>query len=212
MRHIRPTYSCVRRIPRLECRVRAKTLSTYKRALLPFVLWCSTHFLTLDDLRRFEPPWREPVLGEYRGHRVASFPPPSSGGAVLVQALNVLEGFDLSAHRAGDAAAIHLVATTLGHRAGGFGPLLRSLGFAALPLVLLVLGALPLATVQTAVWFAAHGLAVCAMIVCAREVLAIPLSRAALVCLLAVSVGWILLAILGWIADVGDLTGARGLI
>jgi gamma-glutamyltranspeptidase/glutathione hydrolase len=65
--------------------------------------------LTLDDLRRFEPTWREPVLGEYRGHRVASFPPPSSGGAVLVQALNVLEGFDLSAHRAGDAAAIHLV-------------------------------------------------------------------------------------------------------
>ena len=39
-----------------------------------------------------EPTWREPVLGTYRGHRVASFPPPSSGGAVLVQALNVLEG------------------------------------------------------------------------------------------------------------------------
>lgn len=65
--------------------------------------------LTLSDLRDFEPKWREPVLGEYRGHRVASFPPPSSGGAVLVQALNVLEGFDLSAHKAGDATSIHLV-------------------------------------------------------------------------------------------------------
>ena len=65
--------------------------------------------LTLDDLRAVEPKWRDPVLGEYRGHRIASFPPPSSGGAVLVQALNVLEGFDLSAHRAGDASAIHLV-------------------------------------------------------------------------------------------------------
>ena len=64
--------------------------------------------LTLDDLR---PSNRSgaTVLGEYRGHRIASFPPPSSGGAVLVQALNVLEGFDLSAHRAGDASAIHLV-------------------------------------------------------------------------------------------------------
>ena len=65
--------------------------------------------LTLDDLRAVEPKWRDPVLGEYRGHRDADFPPPSSGGAVLVQALNVLEGFDLSAHRAGDASAIHLV-------------------------------------------------------------------------------------------------------
>ena len=65
--------------------------------------------LTLDDLRNFEPKWREPVLGDYRGHRIASFPPPSSGGAVLVQALNVLEGFDLSAHRSRDASAIHLV-------------------------------------------------------------------------------------------------------
>ena len=65
--------------------------------------------LTLSDLRDFEPKWREPVLGEYRGHRVASFPPPSSGGAVLVQALNILEGFDLSAHNAGDATSIHLV-------------------------------------------------------------------------------------------------------
>jgi gamma-glutamyltranspeptidase/glutathione hydrolase len=65
--------------------------------------------LTLDDLRNYQPKWREPVLGSYRGLRVASFPPPSSGGAVLVQALNVLEGFDLRALRAGGAPAMHLV-------------------------------------------------------------------------------------------------------
>ena len=65
--------------------------------------------LTLDDLRNYSPRWRKPVLGTYRGLRVASFPPPSSGGAVLVQALNILEGFDLSGLRAGGAPAMHLV-------------------------------------------------------------------------------------------------------
>jgi gamma-glutamyltranspeptidase/glutathione hydrolase len=65
--------------------------------------------LTLEDLRNYQPRWREPVIGSYRGLRVASFPPPSSGGAVLIQALNILEGFDLASLRAGSAPAIHLV-------------------------------------------------------------------------------------------------------
>ncbi len=65
--------------------------------------------LTLDDLRGYRPRWREPVLGSYRGLRVASFPPPSSGGAVLLQALNVLEGFELSGLHPRGSAAIHLV-------------------------------------------------------------------------------------------------------
>ena len=65
--------------------------------------------LTVEDLEGYSPRWREPVVGQYRGLRVSSFPPPSSGGAVLVQALNILEGFDLSTHRAGSASAMHLV-------------------------------------------------------------------------------------------------------
>jgi gamma-glutamyltranspeptidase/glutathione hydrolase len=65
--------------------------------------------LTLEDLVAYQPRWREPVLGEYRGLRVASFPPPSSGGAVLVEALNVLEGFDLAGLGAGGSPAMHLV-------------------------------------------------------------------------------------------------------
>jgi gamma-glutamyltranspeptidase/glutathione hydrolase len=69
--------------------------------------------LTLDDLKSYEPKWREPVFGEYRGFRVASFPPPSSGGAVLIQALNVLEGFDLAGMRPGSSESIHLVAEAM---------------------------------------------------------------------------------------------------
>jgi gamma-glutamyltranspeptidase/glutathione hydrolase len=69
--------------------------------------------LTLEDIRDYEPRWREPVIGEYRGLRVASFPPPSSGGVVLIEALNVLEGFDLAALPPDSAQAIHLVAEAM---------------------------------------------------------------------------------------------------
>jgi gamma-glutamyltranspeptidase/glutathione hydrolase len=69
--------------------------------------------LTLSDLRDYQPRWRPPVLGEYRGLRVASFPPPSSGGAVLVEVLNILEGFDLEGLQPGGAPAIHLVSEAM---------------------------------------------------------------------------------------------------
>ena len=69
--------------------------------------------ITIEDLRDYEPRWREPVMGEYRGLRVASFPPPSSGGAVLVEVLNILEGFDLASLAQGKAPAIHLVSEAM---------------------------------------------------------------------------------------------------
>src|SRR6202166_365331 len=51
--------------------------------------------LTADDLARYEVKEREPVRGTYRGYEVISAPPPSSGGAVLIETLNILEGYDL---------------------------------------------------------------------------------------------------------------------
>jgi len=50
----------------------------------------------LEDLARYRVVEREPVVGEYRGIRVVSAPPPSSGGIVLIEALNILAGFDLA--------------------------------------------------------------------------------------------------------------------
>src|SRR5437660_10821768 len=37
---------------------------------------------------------REPLRGTYRGYEIVSMPPPSSGGAVLIEMLNILEGYD----------------------------------------------------------------------------------------------------------------------
>jgi gamma-glutamyltranspeptidase/glutathione hydrolase len=53
--------------------------------------------ITLEDLRRYSPKERTPVRSTYRGHEIISMPPPSSGGVVLMQMLNILEGYDLGA-------------------------------------------------------------------------------------------------------------------
>jgi gamma-glutamyltranspeptidase/glutathione hydrolase len=65
--------------------------------------------VTREDLAAYQTKRREPVRGSYRGLEVVSFPPPSSGGAVLVEVLNVLEGFDLPAQAPGSAEETHLV-------------------------------------------------------------------------------------------------------
>ncbi len=62
------------------------------------------------DLARYEVKWREPVRGSYRGYDIFSMPPPSSGGVLLVQMLNVLERFDLAALGKDSSAYIHLLA------------------------------------------------------------------------------------------------------
>ncbi len=51
--------------------------------------------ITAGDLARYEVKEREPVRGTYRGYEVISAPPPSSGGAVLIEILNILERYDL---------------------------------------------------------------------------------------------------------------------
>jgi gamma-glutamyltranspeptidase/glutathione hydrolase len=56
---------------------------------------------------------RAPVRGTYRGYDVVSMPPPSSGGAVLVEMLNILEGYDLAALGFGTTETLHLLAEVL---------------------------------------------------------------------------------------------------
>jgi len=51
--------------------------------------------ITRDDLRGYSPKERTPLRGSYRGFGIISMPSPSAGGAVLLEMLNVLEGFEL---------------------------------------------------------------------------------------------------------------------
>src|SRR6266545_3408205 len=48
-----------------------------------------------EDLERYQPIERRPTFGNYRGYRIVSMPPSSSGGVVLIEMLNILEGYKL---------------------------------------------------------------------------------------------------------------------
>ena len=69
--------------------------------------------VTREDLAGYTAKRRDPVRGSYRGTEVVSFPPPSSGGAVLIEALNVLEGFELAQLAPGSPEEVHLVVEAL---------------------------------------------------------------------------------------------------
>ncbi|WP_311181716.1 gamma-glutamyltransferase [Hymenobacter volaticus] len=51
--------------------------------------------ISKKDLVNYQPKWRIPLHGQYRGYDVQTFPPPSSGGVALLQMLQMLEFFDL---------------------------------------------------------------------------------------------------------------------
>jgi gamma-glutamyltranspeptidase/glutathione hydrolase len=65
--------------------------------------------MTLDDLKSYEPAIRAPVRGSYRGYDIVSMPLPSSGGTVLLETLNILEGFPMSDMKQGSAASLHVM-------------------------------------------------------------------------------------------------------
>ncbi|MDP6370922.1 MAG: gamma-glutamyltransferase [Vicinamibacterales bacterium] len=65
--------------------------------------------ITEADLANYEAKKREPIRGTYRGYENISMPPPSSGGIVLVQMLNVLEDYDLASFGFRSARTVHLI-------------------------------------------------------------------------------------------------------
>jgi gamma-glutamyltranspeptidase/glutathione hydrolase len=64
--------------------------------------------ITLADLKSYRAKEREPLRGRYRGHEVITMPPPSSGGIVLLEMLQMLEKFDLAESGFGSSLTIHL--------------------------------------------------------------------------------------------------------
>jgi gamma-glutamyltranspeptidase/glutathione hydrolase len=65
--------------------------------------------MTADDLKAYEAVTRTPVRGNYRGYDIVSMPLPSSGGTVLLQSLNILEGFAMADMKQGSAPSLHLM-------------------------------------------------------------------------------------------------------
>jgi gamma-glutamyltranspeptidase/glutathione hydrolase len=66
-----------------------------------------------DDLRNYRTVERTPVGGDYRGYRVISMPPPSSGGITIIEMLNILQHYPLREYGANSAQTIHLMAEAM---------------------------------------------------------------------------------------------------
>lgn len=69
--------------------------------------------ITLEDLKNYVAKERTPLRGTYRGHEIISMPPPSSGGIVLLQVLNMLEGYDIRGMGPGSSAKLHVLAEAM---------------------------------------------------------------------------------------------------
>jgi len=65
--------------------------------------------MTTEDLKSYQAMIRAPVRGTYRGYDIVSMPQPSSGGTVLLETLNILEGFPMSDMKQGSAPSLHLI-------------------------------------------------------------------------------------------------------
>ena len=65
--------------------------------------------LTHADLEAYRPVERAPVEGTYRGHRILSMPPPSSGGIALLQMLAAVEPYDVGDLGFNSSATVHLM-------------------------------------------------------------------------------------------------------
>lgn len=65
--------------------------------------------ITLEDLENYSSVWRVPIKGTYRGYEIYGMPPPSSGGVLVQQILNMLEPYDLGELGYGNSETIHLM-------------------------------------------------------------------------------------------------------
>ncbi len=94
--------------------------------------------ITAKDLAAYEVKEREPVRGSYRGYEIIAAPPPSSGGIALIEALNILEGYDLAKLGSGSAESVHLVAEAFRRVFFDRAELLGDPDFASLPVAALL--------------------------------------------------------------------------
>ena len=69
--------------------------------------------ITARDLAAYEPTVREPLRGEYKDFEIVSAPPPSSGGAIILESLNILERYPLKNYGTRSPQAMHYLAEAL---------------------------------------------------------------------------------------------------
>jgi gamma-glutamyltranspeptidase / glutathione hydrolase len=79
-------------------------------ALIAADMKANNGLITLEDLKNYKAKERVPLRGTYRGHEIITMPPPSSGGIVMLQVLNMLERYDVKSMGSNSAEKYHLLA------------------------------------------------------------------------------------------------------
>lgn len=69
--------------------------------------------MTLEDLKGYKVVERQPIIGDYRGYKVVTMPPPSSGGVHLIEILNMLEHYPIKEDGVNSAKNIHHMAESM---------------------------------------------------------------------------------------------------
>ena len=69
--------------------------------------------MTLEDLKNYKIKVVDPVKGNYRGYEIYTAAPPSSGGAHIIQILNILENYDMKNIPAGSTRYYHLLSESM---------------------------------------------------------------------------------------------------
>ena len=62
-----------------------------------------------DDLKEYNSVYREPIVGSYRGYTIISMGPPSSGGPLIIQMLNMLENFEIESMKRNSTEFVHML-------------------------------------------------------------------------------------------------------
>lgn len=65
--------------------------------------------ISIDDLKNYQAIWRDPIIGNYKGHKIISMPPPSSGGVALMQLLKSVELFPIGDWGFNATKTVHLI-------------------------------------------------------------------------------------------------------
>ena len=94
--------------------------------------------ITLDDLKNYQAKERTPLHGTYRGNEIITMPPPSSGGIVMLEVLNMLEGYDLRKMQYNSAAKYHVVSEAMRRAFADRAEFMGDPDFASVPVAKLI--------------------------------------------------------------------------
>jgi gamma-glutamyltranspeptidase/glutathione hydrolase len=82
--------------------IAARIIAEMARSRTPGIPDGEKGVMTAADLASYRPIWRDPLRGHYRGREILAMPPPTAGGIIVLELLNLLEHFDLPSRRQSD--------------------------------------------------------------------------------------------------------------